>query len=139
TLLKEALSQDADVVGIVITGYATLESAIEALKGGAFSYLLKPCDLADLRQAIAAGLHRRALAEATRLAAQAAQERNARRAAQRAMRRVARLQELTSQLSTSLSSIDVLEQVARAAVELLESPTAGVFLSAGEHDDFHLV
>lgn len=137
-VLKRARTRDANVVGIIITGYATLESAIEALKGGAFSYLLKPCDIADLRQAIAAGLHQRALAEATRLAAQAARERSARRVAQRAVRRVARLQELTAQLSTSLSSTEVLDQVVRAAVELLESPTSGVFLREGEHDDFHL-
>ena len=138
-VLREALALDPDVVGIVITGYATLESAIEALKGGAFSYLLKPCDPADLRQAITAGLHRRALVEARRLEAQVASEREARRLAQRAMQRVARLQELTAQLSSSLSTAEVLDQVVRAAVELLESPTAAVFLSEGEQDDFHLV
>ena len=80
---------------------ASLESAIEALRGGAFSYLLKPCDLGDLRQAISAGLARRRLIESTRLAAQANQDRSARALAQRVARRAVRLQELTAQLSSA--------------------------------------
>jgi DNA-binding NtrC family response regulator len=30
---------------IMLTGYATVHSAVEALKFGAFDYLMKPCDL----------------------------------------------------------------------------------------------
>jgi YesN/AraC family two-component response regulator len=33
---------------IMLTGYATVHSAVEALKFGAFDYLMKPCDLDDL-------------------------------------------------------------------------------------------
>jgi DNA-binding NtrC family response regulator len=33
---------------IMLTGYATVHSAVEALKLGAFDYLMKPCDLNDL-------------------------------------------------------------------------------------------
>jgi DNA-binding NtrC family response regulator len=33
---------------IMLTGYATVHSAVEALKFGAFDYLMKPCDLNDL-------------------------------------------------------------------------------------------
>ena len=33
---------------IMLTGHATIQSAIEALKFGAFDYLTKPCDLNDL-------------------------------------------------------------------------------------------
>jgi ActR/RegA family two-component response regulator len=32
----------------MLTGYATVHSAVEALKLGAFDYLMKPCDLNDL-------------------------------------------------------------------------------------------
>jgi DNA-binding NtrC family response regulator len=32
----------------MLTGHATIHSAIEALKFGAFDYLTKPCDLNDL-------------------------------------------------------------------------------------------
>jgi DNA-binding NtrC family response regulator len=33
---------------IMLTGHATIESAIEGMKLGAFDYLMKPCDLEDL-------------------------------------------------------------------------------------------
>ncbi len=33
---------------VMLTGHATIQSAIEALKFGAFDYLTKPCDLNDL-------------------------------------------------------------------------------------------
>ncbi len=33
---------------IMLTGHATIQSAVNAMKFGAFDYLLKPCDLNDL-------------------------------------------------------------------------------------------
>ncbi|MBW1709271.1 MAG: response regulator [Deltaproteobacteria bacterium] len=33
---------------IMLTGHASVESAVEGLKLGAFDYLMKPCDLSDL-------------------------------------------------------------------------------------------
>ncbi|NDV18524.1 response regulator [Pseudodesulfovibrio sp. JC047] len=33
---------------VMLTGHATVESAIEGMKSGAFDYLMKPCDLNDL-------------------------------------------------------------------------------------------
>jgi DNA-binding NtrC family response regulator len=33
---------------IMLTGHATVESGIEGMKLGAFDYLMKPCDIADL-------------------------------------------------------------------------------------------
>jgi DNA-binding NtrC family response regulator len=33
---------------IMLTGHATVESALEGMKGGAFDYLLKPCDMDHL-------------------------------------------------------------------------------------------
>ena len=33
---------------VMLTGHATIESAIEGMKLGAFDYLMKPCDMEDL-------------------------------------------------------------------------------------------
>lgn len=33
---------------IMLTGHATVESAVEGLKSGAFDYVMKPCDIDDL-------------------------------------------------------------------------------------------
>jgi DNA-binding NtrC family response regulator len=43
---------DARLPVIVITAYATTETAIEAMKRGAFEYLLKPVDLHRLREVV---------------------------------------------------------------------------------------
>ena len=48
-LLKIAKEQDADLVVTVITGKATVQSAIDAMKQGAFDYLLKPVPPLELR------------------------------------------------------------------------------------------
>ncbi len=42
TLLHEAFQIDPDLVGIIMTGYGSIETAVEAMKAGAFDYLLKP-------------------------------------------------------------------------------------------------
>lgn len=44
---------------IVLTGHATLETAVEALRQGAHDYLFKPCATIDLRESIRAGLLKR--------------------------------------------------------------------------------
>ncbi|MCR4438794.1 MAG: response regulator [bacterium] len=60
--LLEAIHQhDKKIVTIVITGYATIESAVEAVKKGAFDYLPKPFGPEELRAAILRGLERRRL------------------------------------------------------------------------------
>jgi two-component system nitrogen regulation response regulator GlnG len=54
---------------IVLTAYGTMETAVEAIRRGAFEYLIKPVDLADLKMAIQSGL---AAAEARRASPAAA-------------------------------------------------------------------
>jgi two-component system, OmpR family, phosphate regulon sensor histidine kinase PhoR len=48
-LLTHVKSKHADTLVIVITGYATLEHAVEAMKKGAFDFISKPFSPQDLR------------------------------------------------------------------------------------------
>ena len=48
---------DARVPVIVITAHGTTDTAIEAMKMGAFEYLLKPLDLAQLRDVVGRAIH----------------------------------------------------------------------------------
>lgn len=43
-LLRRIRSNDPDVTVIVITGFGTVESAVEAIKAGAYDYVTKPID-----------------------------------------------------------------------------------------------
>src|SRR5687768_17464469 len=54
-------SQDSPVV-ILLTGHATIESAVRAMKLGAFDYLIKPVHLEEVRLVIEKGLEARRLA-----------------------------------------------------------------------------
>ncbi len=53
---------DSTIISIVITGYATIESAVEAMKRGAYDFLPKPFTPDELRIIIKRGLERRKLA-----------------------------------------------------------------------------
>ncbi|MEW6731418.1 MAG: response regulator [Acidobacteriota bacterium] len=48
-------------VSIVLTGYASFESAIAALRQSAYDYLIKPCIIEDLKHTVRRGLERRRL------------------------------------------------------------------------------
>lgn len=60
-ILGELRRTSPDTVGITLTGYASLDSAIQALREGAYDYLVKPCDVEELRATIARGIERRNL------------------------------------------------------------------------------
>ncbi len=47
-VLKEAKAKTPDCVVILITGYASLDSALQAIRGGAYDYIRKPFKLDEL-------------------------------------------------------------------------------------------
>jgi signal transduction histidine kinase len=51
--------QSPDTVAIVLTAHGSTRTAIEALRQGAYDYLLKPCDPQQLRESVRTGLDRR--------------------------------------------------------------------------------
>jgi len=52
-----------DAEAIILTGKGTMESAIEAVRHGAFDYLTKPCKLVDLQAVLERVLRRRELTQ----------------------------------------------------------------------------
>jgi len=67
-LLEKIAEIDPDIISIVITGYATIESAVEAMKRNAYDFLPKPFTPDQLRIVVKRGLERRTLAvESARL------------------------------------------------------------------------
>lgn len=60
-LLKEIIETDPTIVPVVITGYATVESAVEAMKCGAYDFLPKPFTPEELRIVTTRSLEHRRL------------------------------------------------------------------------------
>jgi DNA-binding NtrC family response regulator len=60
-LLKAALETDPQVVGIVMTGHGTIPTAVEAMKAGAYDYVLKPFKIQGLLPVLRRGLEVRRL------------------------------------------------------------------------------
>jgi len=62
-LLKEAKKQNQQMEVIMLTGHGTIETAIEAMKLGAYDYLTKPYNLAELDIVIQKALEKKQLHE----------------------------------------------------------------------------
>ncbi|MFQ5722946.1 MAG: sigma-54-dependent transcriptional regulator [Terriglobia bacterium] len=55
-VLEQAAAIDPDLILVIFTAYGTIESAVEAVKKGAFNYITKPFTAAQLAAAVARGL-----------------------------------------------------------------------------------
>jgi two-component system sensor histidine kinase UhpB len=64
SLLQDALTIDPSLIGIIITGMGTIQSAVDAMKVGAFDYMLKPLNYEMLRQILSRAISVRRLREA---------------------------------------------------------------------------
>jgi two-component system response regulator HydG len=76
SVLRAARERDPGTSVLVMTAYGSIETAVEAMRSGAFDFVQKPLDLDQLELRVARGVdHRRLLYEVTELRAeQAARE-----------------------------------------------------------------
>jgi len=80
SVLRAARDRDPGTSVLVMTAYGSIETAVEAMRSGAFDFVQKPLDLDQLELRVARGIdHRRLLYEVTELRAEQA----ARRASER--------------------------------------------------------
>jgi len=78
-VLRSALARDPRASVILMTAYGSIETAVEAMRAGAFDFVQKPLDLDQIELRVVRALeHRRLLGEITELRA----ERNALRASE---------------------------------------------------------
>jgi signal transduction histidine kinase len=62
SVLSELRRRHPLTIAVVLTGFASLESAVASIRQGAYDYLVKPCIIEDLRLTVRRGLeHRRLL------------------------------------------------------------------------------
>jgi DNA-binding NtrC family response regulator len=65
-LLRAFKAQDPDVEVVLISAFGTLQTALEAVKAGAFDFVSKPVDIGQVRSVVARALLRRARAREPR-------------------------------------------------------------------------
>src|SRR5438445_12097923 len=62
-VLKQAKAIDPGVAVLMITGFGSVESAVDAMKQGADDYLHQPVNLVELRKRVAAAVEKRRLSQ----------------------------------------------------------------------------
>lgn len=120
-VLEQAQQAVPEITVVVLTGYATLESALRALRRGVYDYLVKPVDVDELRITLARALERRRL---QRELAARVRELEAAHAAARDFS--SRLQEQVEQATTEL----------RGKVEELDEANRQLKQTQEQHDRF---
>ncbi|MFH1688479.1 MAG: response regulator [bacterium] len=115
-LLRIVKEVDEEIPVILMTGYASLETAVEAVSQGAYDYLMKPIEFTALEMAIRRGLERRRsaierrqlmerLKIATLLQERRIKELNALYEAGKSIGSTANLQELLKQIVSLASAV----------------------------------
>jgi DNA-binding NtrC family response regulator len=108
SILKKAREVNPETVVIVITGFASVNSAIEALRQGAFDYLIKPCDDEEILIRVRRGVEQRQLVQKVR--EQELQQERLRAITQTAVT-------VNDQINTPLNVIQASAEYLRGAIE----------------------
>ncbi len=93
-------------ISIVLTGFASVESAIAALRQGAYDYLIKPCNIDDLKYTVRRGVEHRRLILAEQQARSNLEQLN-RNLERRVEERTAELTRLNQELSEANRAKDI--------------------------------
>lgn len=106
SVLSQIRRQSPLTISVVLTGFASVESAIAALQEGAYDYLVKPCDIESMRHTIRRGVDHRRLMLAEQKARADLEQLN-RDLEQRIEERTAQLTRLNEDLAEANRAKDV--------------------------------
>jgi signal transduction histidine kinase/CheY-like chemotaxis protein len=137
-VVRAAKAADAEVCTVVITGQATTDTAIDALRQGAYDYVQKPFDLVDLQKTLERGIDARRLAQTNRglMEELKRHERELSRKVQLATWQMKTLFELSSKMSRTLSLDFRLGFICEKAAELTGAAQCLLFLKTEDDEDF---
>jgi response regulator RpfG family c-di-GMP phosphodiesterase len=114
-LLKTIAEHTPNVVTIIMTGFGTVETAIDAMKKGAYDYILKPFKVEEVVHTIRRGLEKQRLtAENIRL------------------KEALSLYKVSEAIASSLSLDGVMNTVTDAAVHEVDADAVTILLDDGE-------
>ena len=130
TVMSHAKSVDPELEVIVLTGNASTLTAIDALRQGAYDYVLKPFDLFEMERTVQKGLERRRLlSENRRYVASLQQHRDElSRKVEEATRRMRTLYEVGKEITSNLNLERTLNLILEKSVELTRARRGMIFL-----------
>lgn len=120
-LLRQAFEIDPNLVGIIMTGAGTIGTAVEAMKAGAFDYVLKPIKLSVLVPVLSRAL------EVRRLCRDNVQ-----------LRGLVDIYELSVAIALTLDFDTVLQKAADAAISVAEVGEVTILLPTGDGKEFYV-
>ncbi|HEY3233200.1 MAG TPA: response regulator, partial [Polyangiaceae bacterium] len=118
-LLREVSRVHPDTLTVIMTGFGTVETAIDAMKRGAYDYILKPFKVEEILHIVQRGLEKR------RLAAE-----NLR------LREALSLYKVSEAIAASLSLEEVMSTVSSSALHELRADAVCTWLDDGEGSYF---
>lgn len=114
-LLKEVSRSHPDTLTVIMTGFGTVETAIDAMKRGAYDYILKPFKVEEIVHIVQRGLEKRRLtAENLRL------------------REALSLYKVSEAIAASLSLDEVLSTLSDSALSEVRADVVATWLDDGE-------
>ncbi len=114
-LLNAVQDHDPNTVVIIMTGFGTVETAINAMKQGAYDYILKPFKVEEVIHTIERGLEKQRL-----------ETENLR------LQETLSLYKVSEAIASSLSLEQVLDTLTNASIQEVKSDMIAVFLENGE-------
>jgi len=146
-VMRHARTADPEVAVIVVTGYASASTAIDALRQGAYDYVTKPPDLYDVGQIVQRAIASRRLREDNRRLVAELQAKNEilsqheqvlQERVRVATRQMTLLYETGKEISADLELASRLDVITTKAAELSGAAAAAVYLRGEDADPFHL-
>ncbi len=146
-VMRHARAADPEVAVIVVTGYASASSAIDALRQGAYDYVTKPPELYDVAQIVQRAIASRRLRETNRRLLAELRAKNEilqqheqvlRERVRVATWQMTRLYEVGKEISAILDLAPRLKVICAKAAELAGARAAAVYLRSEEKGPFHL-
>jgi len=136
-VMRFAKRVDPEVAVIVVTGYASASTAIDALREGAYDYVTKPFDLDDVQQIVERGIANRRLKAINRRLVEELSQKNEilqhhehelREKVRLATWQMTKLYEVGKEVSLNLELAPRLQLICAKAAELVGAPVGVVYL-----------
>ena len=146
-VMSHAKSLDPEVAVVVVTGYASASTAIEALRQGAYDYITKPFDLDEVHQIVERGIANRRLKAINRQLVEELREKNEilkqhetqlRERIERATYHMRTLFEVGKEISANLELDPRLHVICARAAQLSNARAAVVFLRHPETEELYV-